>query len=249
MTYREKRIYSGKMLEVEIYPISENERREPRKKKEKLSTPKQKNLNDKNAKKHLIRLINANFTDKDLAVHLTYDDKNYPGSEDEARKDVANFLRRVKYYCKKNEMPPPKYIAVIEYKDPEEYEREVRIHHHIIMSGDIDRDTVEKLWNKGRANADRLKSDEHGYEALARYITKDPKGSKRWTQSKNLKQPTVKVNDHKYRKKKVDKIASNPEDRELFEKAYKGYTFTDCKVVHNDLTGTHLYIKMRTYKT
>lgn len=31
---------------------------------------------------------------------------------------------------------------------------------------------------KGRANADRLQADEFGYEALARYISKDPQGKK-----------------------------------------------------------------------
>lgn len=249
MAYREKKIYSGSILEVEIYPISERDKKKPRKAKQKLSTPKQKNLNDKNARKHLNRLLNTNFTDKDLSLTLTYDQKNYPKSEEEAKKDVVNFLRRVRYHCKKNNLPPPKYIAVIEYKDPEKYKKGIRIHHHIVISGDINRDDIEKIWKKGRANADRLKADEYGYEALARYITKDPKGSKRWTQSKNLKQPKVRVNDHKYRKRKVEKIASNPEDRIEFEKMYQGYTFTKCNVVHNEMTGIHLYIKFRNYKT
>ena len=88
MPYREKRIYSGKYLEVEIYSISKKERNKKRKRKQKESLTKQKNLNDKNAKKHLIRLVNANFSDNDLAVHLTYDNKNVPTSEDEARKHL-----------------------------------------------------------------------------------------------------------------------------------------------------------------
>jgi len=248
MAYREKRIYSGKVLEVEIYYVSEKERKRPRREKTKESAPKQKNLNDKNAKKHLIRLINTNFTDNDLSVTLTYDDDNYPASEEDAKKDVVNFLRRVKRHCKKNNLPNLKYIAVIEYKDPSEHQKKVRIHHHLIISGDIDRDEVEKLWKKGRANADRLKADENGYEALARYISKDPKGNKRWTQSRNLKQPVIKVNDYKYSKKRVETLAKDPEDRQTFEKLYEGYILTECKAKHNDLTGTSLYIKMRTYK-
>lgn len=248
MPYREKKIFSGQMLEVEIYPITKNERKQPRKKKEKLSAQKQKNLNEKNAKKHLIRLVNTNFTDNDLAIHLTYDKNNLPKNEEEAGRDVANFMRRVKYHCKKRGLPKPNYIAVIEYKEPVEG-KEVRIHHHIVISGDIGRDEIERLWKKGRANADRLKADEYGYEALARYISKDPKGSKRWTQSKNLKQPTVKVNDYKYSKRKVKQISSYPEDRRLFEKLYPGYILNDCKVVANDITAAiHLYIKMRKLK-
>lgn len=245
MPYREKKIYSGKMLEIEIYPISKKERKKKRGKKEKVSLPKQKNLNDKNAKKHLIRLINTNFTDEDLAVHLTYTNKTLPRSEEEARRDVANYLRRVKHFRNKKGLPPLKYIAVIEFREPEETEKGIRIHHHIIMNS-LDRDIAEQLWGKGRANADRLKADEFGYEGLARYITKDPKGSKRWTQSKNLKQPTIKINDYKYSRKKVTEIASCPEDRYQFEKLYPGYTFNSCKSEVNDITaGTHLYIKMR----
>lgn len=86
MAYREKRIYSGNYCEVEIYPISKAEQRKSRREKKKESLPKQKNLNEKNAKKHFIRLINTNFTDKDLVVHLTYNDKNLPGTEEQAKK-------------------------------------------------------------------------------------------------------------------------------------------------------------------
>lgn len=240
MPYREKKIYSRKILEVEIYPISIQERKEKRKKKEKASLPKQKNLNDKNAKKHLIRLINTNFTDDDLAVHLTYTDGELPVDEEEAKKDVINYIRRIKHYRKKNGLPPLKYIAVIENG-----KKRKRIHHHILISG-MDRDVVEKLWAKGRANADRLKEDEYGYEGLARYITKDPKGNKRWVQSKNLKQPVIKVNDFKYSKRKVIELGKSPEDRETFQKLYPEYFLNECKVSINEINGgTYLYIKMR----
>lgn len=245
MPYREKKIYSGKMLEVEIYPISQKQKKQPRAKKIKETLPKQKKLNDKNAKKHLIRLINTNFTDEDLAVHLTYKEEELPQSEEEARKDVANYLRRVKHYRKKNGLEHLKYIAVIEYKEKEEG-KNVRLHHHIVMSGGVDRDKVEELWGKGRANADRLKADEFGYEGLARYISKDPRGSKRWTQSKNLKQPTIRVSDSRYSRRKIEKVASAGEDRELYSKLYPGYILNDCQVRVNDITaGTHIYIKMR----
>lgn len=245
MPYREKKIYSGKILEVDIYPITLQERKQKRKRKEKESLPKQKNLNDKNARKHLIRLINTNFTDKDLAVHLTYDNKSLPKSEEEAKKDVTNFLRRIKHYRKKNGMEELKYIAVVEYREQQEGKNPIRIHHHLIIN-DMDRDKVEELWGKGRANADRLKSDEYGYEALGRYITKDPKGSKRWTQSRNLKQPTIKVNDFKISKRKAENMIRNPEDRAYFEKLYPGYIFTECKASINDILGsTYINIKMR----
>lgn len=244
MPYREKKIYSGDILEVEVYPISVWDRKQSRKKKEKMSQPKQKNLNDKNAKKHLIRLINNNFTNNDLSVGLTYSENELPENEAAARMDMTNYIRRIKHYRNKHGLLPLKYIAVIEYG-----EGKGRIHHHLIIS-DMDRDIVEQLWGKGRANADRLKADEYGYEALARYITKDPKGNKRWVQSKNLKQPTVKVNDFKYSRRKIEELAKCPEDRQTFESMYPEYILNGCKVSVNEVTaGTYLYIKMRKLKT
>lgn len=248
MPYREKKIYSGNMLEVEIFPITVQERKHSRKRKVKETTCKQKNLNDKNAKKHLIRLLNTNFTDKDLSVTLTYDNKHLPETEAEARKDVTNFLRRVKHYIKKNKLEELKYIAVIEYKEQQKGKK-IRIHHHLVINGVIDRDTLENLWKKGRANADRLKSDEFGYEALARYISKDPKGNRRWTQSRNLKQPEIKVNDYKFSKRKVLELSKCQGEREIFEKLYKGYVLRDYQNIVNEIVDSnYLYIKLQKLK-
>ncbi|MBB6622255.1 hypothetical protein H7E67_02320 [Clostridium gasigenes] len=242
MPYREKRIYSGDILEIEIYPISKIERKQRRKKKQKESQKKQKNLNDKNAKKHLIRLINTNFKKRDLHVTLTYNKNNLPKSEYEARKDVANFIRRLKCYIKKNGLGELKYIAVIEYKESTG-EKEIRLHHHLVINGIVDRDTIEEVWKKGYANADRLKPDDFGFEALARYISKDPKGQKRWTQSRNLKQPTIKVNDYKYSGRKVYEIYRGERD---IAKNYTDYLLSDYKQEVNDITaGIHINIKMR----
>ena len=246
MPYREKRIYSGDYLEVELFQISMFDTKKSRAEKERLSKPKQRNLNHKNAKKHLIRLMNANFTEKDLAVHLTYSDEHLPHDEDQARKDVQNYIRRLKTAIKRKELPDLKYIAVIECQNPDKGRKSIRIHHHIVMSGDLSRDDVEAIWGKGRCNADRLQPDEFGFEGLARYITKDPRGSKRWSQSQNLKQPIIKVNDHKYSRRKVDQLARCQGERELIELLYPEYTFTSIEPEVNEVTGSiHIYIKMR----
>lgn len=244
MPYREKKIYSGDILEIEIYPISKIERKQKRKIKEKESKSKQKNLNDKNAKKQLIRLLNTNFTTKDLHVTLTYDKENLPENENAAKKDVTNFIRRLNYYIKKHNLGELKYIAVIEFREQEEGKKDIRLHHHLVVNGIVDRDTLEEIWQKGRANADRLKPDEFGLEGLARYISKDPKGNKRWIPSRNLKQPTIKVNDHKYSGRKIYEIVMG--DREILVNNYKDYLLNDCEVNVNEITaGIHINIKMR----
>lgn len=247
MPYREKKIYSGDILEIEIYPISKIERKQKRKIKERESKNKQKNLNDKNAKKQLMRLLNTNFTKKDLHVTLTYDKQNLPANEEEAKKDVTKFIRRLKYHIKKNNLGELKYIAVIEFREQEEGKKEIRLHHHLVVNGIVDRDTLEEIWQKGRANADRLKPDEFGLEGLARYISKDPKGNKRWIPSRNLKQPIIKVNDYKYSGRKVYEIARG--DRDILVNNYTNYLLNDYEVNVNEITaGIHINIKMRKRK-
>lgn len=69
--YRTRTIKAGNVFEVEIFPIW-NTQNEVREAKKHTTREAQKNLNDKNAKKKFIRKINANFTEEDLCVTLTY---------------------------------------------------------------------------------------------------------------------------------------------------------------------------------
>ena len=247
MAIREKKYKCGKYLEIEIYPISKIEQKKSRKRKKKESRKEQKNLNDKNARKKLRRIINANFTNKDLFIHLTYDNDNLPDSEERALRDRNNYLRRIKNYRKRNNLPELKYIAVLEYKEANENDKRTRtrIHHHIVMSG-MDRDKAEELWGKGTANANRMQANELGFEELANYLSKDPRGKKRWSQSKNIVIPLPKINDYKYSNKKLYELSQNQGEREVFEKLYPGFIYTGHDVVFNDVDGgIYVYIKMR----
>ena len=69
--YRTKTIKSGDVLEVQAYPIW-NTYSEVRRAKNKVSTIAQSNLNHRNRQAQVIRLINANFTDKDVWATFTY---------------------------------------------------------------------------------------------------------------------------------------------------------------------------------
>lgn len=65
----------------------------------------------------------------------------------------------------------------------------------------MDRDKAEELWGKGTANANRMQANELGFEELANYLSKDPRGKKRWSQSKNIVIPIPEINDYKYSNK------------------------------------------------
>lgn len=239
--YRTRTIIAGQMLEVEAYPIWRTQT-ETRKAKAHESREAQKNLNAKNARKRLTRKINANFTDEDLCVTLTY--AGDPPEEKQARKDMQNYIRRVRNWRKRRGMSELKYVYVIEYEDEG---KKRRIHHHVIMSG-MDRDAAESLWGKGWANTKRLQPDEHGLEAIARYIIKNPRGNKRWCASRNLIEPREYVADKKLSKRQAERIAQGLEEssRAIFERFHPRYEYVDCTVKRSEfVAGAYIYARMR----
>ena len=150
-------------------------------------------------------------------------------------------------------MEPVKYAGAIEGGADGTRER---IHVHIVMNGGIDRETLETIWAKGYANADRLRPDENGLEAVARYIIKQSrtgkeKFKKRWFASRNLKQPKTRTSDTKVTNAKVRKIAGDMlnEARAIMEKVYPGYEFTKCAVHGSDVVdGVYIRVVMRERK-
>ena len=261
---REKKIYCGNYLEIDIIPMSESRlKKGKRSKKKKVSSKKQENLNDKNAKRYLAWRINANFGKEDIHLVLTYDNEHLPSTIEEGENNIKYFLREARKEMKAigKEL---KYIIVTEYKDEANEDGRVRMHHHMIINGGLDRDKLESMWcirKKGRkkkdyepellgwVNADRLQPDKNGFEALAQYITKLKKSKRRWSCSRNLKSPIMRTNDSKYSKRKVEKIAMEPPDRDYWEKKYPGYTYTEIKVEYNEITGWSIYLKMRKAKS
>lgn len=256
---REKKIYCGEYLEVDIIPRSRTERipKGKRSKKEKVSAPKQKRLNDKNARRYFVQLVNTNFGRGDLHVTATYSDDELPETVEDAEREAKNYIRRLDYRRKKEGLSPLKYVLVTECRTEKNGEKPVRIHHHIIINGGLDRDVVESLWSRrkkkgekyrkmiGFVNADRLQPNEYGLEALSRYLMKNPQGKKRWSSSQNLEKPWSRNNDHKYTKRQVERIIRNSEGRRFWEEKYPGYWLTEWKPVYNDLIGWCIYLKMR----
>lgn len=250
---REKKIYCNDYLEVDIIPCFDMKCR-GRKRKEKRSSHKQENLNDKNARRYFIQKLNTNFGADDYHVTVTY--KNVPETIEEAEKTVNNFLRRISYHRKKSNLPALKYIVVTESRE-NKIGKPIRIHHHIVMNGGISRDEIENLWRERRkkgekkgksigfVNVDRLQPDEFGLEALGRYLTKSVNGRQRWRPSRNLKEPVVKKNDYRYSRRKVEQFAQAADNWALWEKQYPGYRLTNCNAEYRDETGWSIYIKMR----
>lgn len=252
---REKRIYCGNdYLEVDIIPVSIAQIKKGRGKKRKVSAPKQKNLNEKNAKRYFVQLLNSNFGLGDLHLTFTYDTKCLPPTIQEAEREAKNFMRRIAHKMKQAEVEL-KYILVTEYTT-DEAEEPIRVHHHAFINGGLDRDMIESLWRKrkkkgekegqkiGFINADRLQPNENGLEGLGKYLQKISGRKKRWSSSHNLKKPYQQTDDERYTRRQVEKLAKQPPDAAYWEKQYKGYQFVSYEAKYNDMTGWAIYLKM-----
>lgn len=94
---REKRVLSGKLLDVDFFPVWNDGRRMPtRAPKTEVSSEAQAKYNHSQAVKKLIRLINTNFISGDHFTHLTYSPEKAPANSAEARRHMTNFLNRIK---------------------------------------------------------------------------------------------------------------------------------------------------------
>lgn len=244
--YRQKKYIMGNFLEVEIFPMSERSKPYSRAKREKESSPAQKKLNSKKSQRHFNRLAHINFTENDLFVDLTFNPENLPKDRSGAIRAIKNYIARVKRYRKKHGLSPIKYIYTVSSHDT--YGEKKRLHVHMIMSG-MDRDAAEKLWGLGYCDTDRLQFNECGVTGKVLYMARQEKGERTWASSKNLKKPEPIVSDKAITRAKAEKMERNPEDREFFEKMFKGWTFTDCIVEHMDeeglKLGTSFLIRMR----
>ena len=244
--YRAKTIKSGDILECEVYPIWDTRSSISRTRKFRESRETQKRLNKKNAQKKLIRLVNTNFNEHDIWGTFTYETTKLPKSVAEAQKEFAKFIRRLKYYAQKHNFETLKYAYTTEFEDDEEKGKK-RVHHHIVINFP-DRDVAEKLWKGGaRKQTRRLQADDSGYEGLVRYITKDPKGTKSFVTSKNLKKPIITTADYKFTRKKVNKIVRGELSAyTVFENMYKNqYKLTDYFTKSSEyVSGAYIYAKM-----
>ena len=258
MGYRRRTTKAGARLEAEIYPVFGRGDRAKAKRAAKLNTTPeaQQKLNTERAARRLIQLVEANFTEKDLSIGLSY--RGDVPDDDRVRKDLRNFLNKVKRQREKRGLPELKYIYAIGGDEmPSRGYSGKRPHIHLIMSGGMERDELEAIWERGTANCDRLQPNEDGLEGLARYIMKqrfdrpERKNAKKWSRSRNLKEPNKKTSDCKISNGRVKRIAYDflSHAKETMEKLYPGYSLMKCKVNYSDVVDS-VYIRcvLRKYK-
>ncbi|WP_285823936.1 rolling circle replication-associated protein [Schaedlerella arabinosiphila] len=247
--YALKEIKAGDQFEVEIYPQFKNMDEVPEEGRRivKDNSSAQKNLNDKNARKYLTRLINHNFGESDLWITLTYDDAHLPADGDigKALKDVRNYIGRINYRRRKRGLKSAKYVYVIEYDEV----ADIRWHIHIVMDGELDMDTVEACWGQSSRNeVRRTRKDKDGLSGMAHYLVKEKKrirSERRWNSSKGLKKPGVRVvhskqpikgnGSYKQISAYIDEMVKNQNYIQVqMEKWYPNLEFAEAEVRYNN---------------
>ena len=147
-TFNRESVYvCGDYMDGSIYPVYQQAGK--RRKKCRPTSAIQQRLNQRNAERKLARIVHNNFTGDDMALHLTYRPGEEPETE-EAKRILANYIRRLKRLYRKLGLEL-RYISCTEYG-----RTNGRVHHHLIISGGADRDTIEQLWGRGYANSKRL---------------------------------------------------------------------------------------------
>lgn len=245
--YKTRTIRCGEAVEVEAFPIYSRTYPDAARMKERIrSSRAQQKLNDRRAEDHFRRKAETNFTCRDYELTLTYD--GIAPSMDQARKDFKNFIARVNRVRKKRGIGPCKYMAVLQAGT-----RNGRAHHHVLIDGGLSRDEYEDIWGKGHANGKRLQTRGKGLIAICKYMLRDAgceareKDRKRWSCSRNLKDPKITESVHKVSKRQAARIAQDAElqGEGIMRKLYPGLELTEMSVKRSDfLAGAYIFARL-----
>lgn len=260
VAYTTATIKAGNQLEVEIYPSFKKEIPEMikrfKQKKRRESSEQQKNLNDRNAKKKLMRLVHENFYTGDYWCTFTFKDE--PKDLETTEKLCHNFFRRINRARKKKGLDNAKYVYVIE----EGTTGTERFHLHLIMDNGLTKAEVESKWKLGACTLRTLNyyKDEN-FIGVCKYMMKDEetyqptavrmKGKRRWGSSKgNLVMPKPTKNRTKMSRRKVMDLVLNQDSiSETLEREYPMYHFKEVEIRYSEFNGLfYIYARMQSKK-
>lgn len=237
-------------IEIDIFQISDpHARKLSRAKKERLTLPAQKKLNEENSRRAFRLILNDNFVPGDFDITLTYGDKYLPADKRSAHDDLIRYIRKLRSIYQKHKRVF-KYLYVTEFG-----ERRNRIHHHVIASSSgFNRDTVEDTWILGRTNVKSLRLEQDGtFNKLANYLMKSigdsEKYARTWNCSRNVSRPDMRIKDNKISAKQLRTLVEAKRNDELKTAAARLYNLNsediiDVFVGANEITGL-VFVKLR----
>lgn len=278
--YRTKTVRAGDFLYISMYPlIGINADRLQRRALEELESEglkkaklrlKYMRYNNKRRTTELEQLVHASFTDGDLHVSCTYERQDYRfhdqliyRTREDAKRDRQNYIRRIRRMLKRNgcDLSQFRWIAVTVTKESAQEAANPlpdKHHHHLLLHGIPEqlRGEVEKLWQEGYCNADRMRKSSDGLAAIAGYIARqegsangESAGERSYTTSRNIIKPVVTTSDSKLSRRRANMIAADVRafGGEIFDKLFPGYRLTEDATVHTSIftAGAYIYARLR----
>ena len=192
MGYIKRTVEAGNKIFVSKFlaPMFGNHRSRSVRLKE--TSPSVKKCNDFHAAEKCEAKILVNFRPGDWHISLTYADVENL-TEEQAKKDLRNFLDRLKRRCVKNNITL-KYLKMTE--------RSVRgrLHHHLILPQEISGKMLLECWEHGIVKTNAILGDD--VRGLAKYFTDKtkqgqkeddrPQNTARYSFSRNCTEPQTK---------------------------------------------------------
>jgi len=267
-------VRAGASLEVMCHPLLiQWPTAAKRETKTRRTGEKQAAVNARNLERSIMRLAEANFTHmKAVVLTGTYE---YPNAEDvglmniddvwnewharklpegveDVRRDVRNMLARIRRRMRAKGVDDKtlKWILRIEEDDKlQAFGLPNRYHIHMLTEAEgLTQSEIADEWPFGFARCDRFDLKRDGAARIARYLTKNKRGGRWVSHSRNLKMPEARVSDRKVSRRRLSLLAQDVqrEGRAILEKLYPEYKVMEARVSWSDfMPGAFIYARMR----
>lgn len=272
---RTRTIRAGDTLEVECYPLVRTTPATREAIRQRRTPPAMARVNARNRAKRFARLTDANFTEADHVITLTwrypmedpgmisirylqdlYQRDGLPEGMEDAVNDFRNFVARLRRRVARAGGDPAgvRYLGQIEEGRENVTGLPPRYHAHIVLHApELARDDIEAVWRQapshGAVRCERLTLDDGGSLRLGRYLTKHDRGRSRMLRSRNLREPEITVSDRKVSRRRAATVARELTERgaEIMEALYPGWRCESLPVVkYSDIVpGAYIYARLR----
>lgn len=239
-------IRSGNLVEVECYPVYDKAY-ERQLRKARPTRQAQRIVNDRNSRKKFERLAECNFrAGTDYLMTLTYAG-DAPEDDRQLDRDLRNYLSRINRARAKEGLPRARCIGV------KERGLKGRLHHHLMISGGLDRDRMEQLWRHGIANCQRIQQAKGGLAGAAKYMskgfdTKRETGRHRYFYTRNLQLPRITESRHRVSVRQAERIREDTDlyAEQVFRSKYPGLVLESVTAKTTAwMPGVYIYARFR----
>jgi len=268
-------VRAGASLEVMCHPLliqwPAGAKREAKRRR---TGEKQAIINARNLERQIMRLAEGNFhhlvavvltgtyeyPSMDAIGMMNIDDvwkkwqaQKLPEGVEDVRRDVRNMLGRIRrrMRAKGEDGRDLKWILRIEEDDKlDAFGLPTRYHIHMLIEAEgLSQSEIADEWRFGFTRCDRFDLVHDGAARIARYITKNKRGGRWVSHSRNLKKPVERVSDRKVSRRRLQLVAEDVrrDGRLILEKLYPGYRVQgEIQVCYSDyMPGAYIYCRMR----